>query len=191
MRHGRIEKVEHVTEKSLMGSWLLAGILVYPVLLREAVRGLSDSGARERAGDPRRGLRPAGHGGERGDGPAGGWVGAGAHQRRRPADPPAADAADHVGDAGPLPLRPERLLSVAHVRTGQGLRGARLLAGGVRGPGRERRELAGERLSQRPRSRRRHQDRKSTRLNSSHLVISYAVFCLKKKKNKDKQFATN
>src|SRR2546426_4894344 len=28
------------------------------------------------------------------------------------------------------------------------------------------------------------EDRKSTRLNSSHLVISYAVFCLKKKKNK-------
>src|SRR5256885_7561295 len=28
-----------------------------------------------------------------------------------------------------------------------------------------------------------HLDRKSTRLNSSHLVISYAVFCLKKKKN--------
>src|SRR5256885_11929060 len=27
-----------------------------------------------------------------------------------------------------------------------------------------------------------HPDRKSTRLNSSHLVISYAVFCLKKKK---------
>src|SRR5256885_4567487 len=27
-----------------------------------------------------------------------------------------------------------------------------------------------------------HRDRKSTRLNSSHLVISYAVFCLKKKK---------
>src|SRR3989454_8837268 len=27
-------------------------------------------------------------------------------------------------------------------------------------------------------------DRKSTRLNSSHLVISYAVFCLKKKKIK-------
>src|SRR5436190_7999291 len=32
--------------------------------------------------------------------------------------------------------------------------------------------LAGEQL----------QDRKSTRLNSSHTVISYAVFCLKKKK---------
>src|SRR5256885_12449744 len=28
-------------------------------------------------------------------------------------------------------------------------------------------------------------DRKSTRLNSSHLVISYAVFCLKKKKKID------
>src|SRR5438045_7213689 len=30
-------------------------------------------------------------------------------------------------------------------------------------------------------------DRKSTRLNSSHLGISYAVFCLKKKKKKIKQ----
>src|SRR2546430_9183969 len=29
----------------------------------------------------------------------------------------------------------------------------------------------------------RHRDRKSTRLNSSHSQISYAVFCLKKKKN--------
>src|SRR5258705_10074057 len=31
------------------------------------------------------------------------------------------------------------------------------------------------------------QDRKSTRLNSSHLGISYAVFCLKKKKEKDQE----
>src|SRR5262245_62760749 len=30
----------------------------------------------------------------------------------------------------------------------------------------------------------RHPDRKSTRLNSSHLGISYAVFCLKKKKKR-------
>src|SRR5687768_18341457 len=30
------------------------------------------------------------------------------------------------------------------------------------------------------------EDRKSTRLNSSHGYISYAVFCLKKKKNKKK-----
>src|SRR5688500_19434376 len=30
-------------------------------------------------------------------------------------------------------------------------------------------------------------DRKSTRLNSSHLVISYAVFCLKKKKRNENE----
>src|SRR5689334_24100565 len=32
-------------------------------------------------------------------------------------------------------------------------------------------------------------DRKSTRLNSSHSSISYAVFCLKKKKNKPSKIA--
>src|SRR2546426_7106070 len=34
-------------------------------------------------------------------------------------------------------------------------------------------------------------DRKSTRLNSSHLVISYAVFCLKKKKKRIRQISSN
>src|SRR5436190_6134758 len=34
-------------------------------------------------------------------------------------------------------------------------------------------------------------DRKSTRLNSSHTVISYAVFCLKKKKKKKTQIITH
>src|SRR5256885_12558989 len=34
-------------------------------------------------------------------------------------------------------------------------------------------------------------DRKSTRLNSSHLVISYAVFCLKKKKTQNTLHAMN
>src|SRR5437870_10517915 len=34
-------------------------------------------------------------------------------------------------------------------------------------------------------------DRKSTRLNSSHVAISYAVFCLKKKKNKYTTAYTN
>src|SRR5438552_14541807 len=33
-------------------------------------------------------------------------------------------------------------------------------------------------------------DRKSTRLNSSHQIISYAVFCLKKKKKKKKNLST-
>src|SRR5690349_21892148 len=36
------------------------------------------------------------------------------------------------------------------------------------------------------RGRVRYQDRKSTRLNSSHVEISYAVFCLKKKKKTKK-----
>src|SRR5258708_22006758 len=35
-------------------------------------------------------------------------------------------------------------------------------------------------------ARRRYRDRKSTRLNSSHQIISYAVFCLKKKKHTQK-----
>src|SRR5256885_8300682 len=34
-------------------------------------------------------------------------------------------------------------------------------------------------------------DRKSTRLNSSHLVISYAVFCLKKKKKKNRSMSAH
>src|SRR2546426_5677111 len=53
-------------------------------------------------------------------------------------------------------------------------------------------------LGARPGTRRNHQrdtraahlDRKSTRLNSSHLVISYAVFCLKKKKNQRRNIHT-
>src|SRR5699024_12618986 len=51
-------------------------------------------------------------------------------------------------------------------------RRARLAAGGA-GDGRHLRRPAED-----------HVDRKSTRLNSSHVSISYAVFCLKKKKNK-------
>src|SRR5258708_11034174 len=35
-----------------------------------------------------------------------------------------------------------------------------------------------------------HVDRKSTRLNSSHQIISYAVFCLKKKKHVSRKSAT-
>src|SRR5256885_8530001 len=50
---------------------------------------------------------------------------------------------------------------------------------------RERQRLAVGRAacSDESRERRHARDRKSTRLNSSHLVISYAVFCLKKKKS--------
>src|SRR5215467_15867852 len=53
-----------------------------------------------------------------------------------------------------------------------------------RGPPRARQPVLGRRHRCRPRPPSR--DRKSTRLNSSLLVISYAVFCLKKKKKKTK-----
>src|SRR2546427_7431823 len=46
-------------------------------------------------------------------------------------------------------------------------------------------QRAVRRLDDRPDGRR--QDRKSTRLNSSHSQISYAVFCLKKKKKRYQQ----
>src|SRR6266550_8402132 len=56
---------------------------------------------------------------------------------------------------------------------------------GVRSQSHPRRVLPRRRVQQRARHReRRARDRKSTRLNSSHGYISYAVFCLKKKKNK-------
>src|SRR2546426_2279417 len=44
----------------------------------------------------------------------------------------------------------------------------------------------GEARSHNEQIREKQRDRKSTRLNSSHLVISYAVFCLKKKKKDDR-----
>src|SRR5436853_7791908 len=53
-----------------------------------------------------------------------------------------------------------------------------------RPPHRGRSKVAGRRSRRRDRRRR---DRKSTRLNSSHLGISYAVFCLKKKKKTKSQ----
>src|SRR5690349_22356549 len=55
--------------------------------------------------------------------------------------------------------------------------------GGVDGAGRER--LGGRELELRRRERAAQRDRKSTRLNSSHVEISYAVFCLKKKRKEE------
>src|SRR5262245_63189328 len=52
-----------------------------------------------------------------------------------------------------------------------------------RGPSRERSAASGRARSSK--------DRKSTRLNSSHLGISYAVFCLKKKKKKTNHIKTS
>src|SRR5438477_7135429 len=53
-------------------------------------------------------------------------------------------------------------------------------------PVRRSRQVARDALQQ-PLRRDRDLDRKSTRLNSSHMSISYAVFCLKKKKKKCEQ----
>src|SRR5262245_63777294 len=54
----------------------------------------------------------------------------------------------------------------------------KLVAGGRRKPAEfDRRAVTADRL-----------DRKSTRLNSSHLGISYAVFCLKKKNTKQRTY---
>src|SRR5690349_22196015 len=55
------------------------------------------------------------------------------------------------------------------------------LVGGARGDGRRRYHAGNQRPHGVAGFRR---DRKSTRLNSSHVEISYAVFCLKKKKKK-------
>src|SRR2546426_3052049 len=54
---------------------------------------------------------------------------------------------------------------------------------GVEGPD----DRLGDQRPVTPAGHRHREDRKSTRLNSSHLVISYAVFCLKKKKKKEEQ----
>src|SRR3712207_7065510 len=68
----------------------------------------------------------------------------------------------------PQPVRPLELLGADH---------------GGQQAGRGRVEEARGRAAQRGQRRERpHLDRKSTRLNSSHANISYAVFCLKKKK---------
>src|SRR3712207_8413503 len=60
--------------------------------------------------------------------------------------------------------------------------------GDAPGAGADHRDAAGLGLEQRPAE---GLDRKSTRLNSSHANISYAVFCLKKKKRKQLTSLTN
>src|SRR5437588_2701749 len=57
----------------------------------------------------------------------------------------------------------------------------RRLSASLRASASSQRRLSATRASRIRESR----DRKSTRLNSSHTVISYAVFCLKKKKKQD------
>src|SRR5690349_22156680 len=72
-------------------------------------------------------------------------------------------------------------------RSVQNHHGLILARAGLTGPRTGARAFRGRRDAPpaRPGSRR-PEDRKSTRLNSSHVEISYAVFCLKKKKKKNK-----
>src|SRR5256885_10728715 len=67
-------------------------------------------------------------------------------------------------------------------KTGHGKTTLLQLLGGLDRPTQGRLDFGGADLAKAPESDVRKVDRKSTRLNSSHLVISYAVFCLKKKK---------
>src|SRR5437899_9413006 len=66
-------------------------------------------------------------------------------------------------------------------RPGQGIARERAQRAVAANAGRQGRDLRAGRGAHRPA----YPDRKSTRLNSSHLGISYAVFCLKKKKTKN------
>src|SRR5690349_24384314 len=54
-------------------------------------------------------------------------------------------------------------------------------------PGASQQRVLRAAVSHSPGKRARGLDRKSTRLNSSHVEISYAVFCLKKKKKKNRR----
>src|SRR5256885_4812134 len=74
-------------------------------------------------------------------------------------------------DALPISLRVDGVVQHAHPECGNGVTWALELR---RGNSRQRLAAGTSQGAK---------DRKSTRLNSSHLVISYAVFCLKKKKN--------
>src|SRR2546426_9023263 len=76
-------------------------------------------------------------------------------------------------DALPISIAPPRAVHVRGDLEIEPLRLRQPARPGEQNPiGRPHHEARGERIG----------DRKSTRLNSSHLVISYAVFCLKKKK---------
>src|SRR5256885_6066190 len=86
------------------------------------------------------------------------------------------------GIRSPLAARLVEGDSRAHGQHGNGQRGAGLDRDSSTSAGGESNGRAADTGARRLRLEvaRVHQDRKSTRLNSSHLVISYAVFCLKK-----------
>src|SRR5690606_41634059 len=90
------------------------------------------------------------------------------------------------------PPRPTRFPYTTLFRSPGGAVGRRAAARGNRAcAGEQAAHPAGRRADRKPRPAHLQDglsrvDRKSTRLNSSHVKISYAVFCLKKKKKKNK-----
>src|SRR2546426_12092986 len=90
--------------------------------------------------------------------------------------------------AGEVAARARRRVRILSREYGDQARGTRIMLNGERGRGPR---IAGGATTDRVhhhqcrRTLGAEQDRKSTRLNSSHLVISYAVFCLKKKKKRN------
>src|SRR5207249_9738302 len=119
---------------------------------------------------------------------------AGAHGDIRPAR----DGGAHPADPGHVSESRRRQAKAASHEDSRGDEDAHRRGGGSPrqrgGPAcqgtcecrRERHRVSGrDRQDHEPRGDRR--DRKSTRLNSSHVSISYAVFCLKKKKNNKKK----
>src|SRR5438874_3257449 len=70
--------------------------------------------------------------------------------------------------------------------SGRSARSSRAARRGVSAGRTDSRRTLGRAFRRHQRVRAAREDRKSTRLNSSHVEISYAVFCLKKKKKKNK-----
>src|SRR5258708_8529006 len=99
--------------------------------------------------------------------------------------------ADDFGTQGTTPTHPELLdyLAVAFVRSGWDIKHMHKLMV-MSATYRQNSNISRENLEKDPRNfllergPRLRIDRKSTRLNSSHQIISYAVFCLKKKNNR-------
>src|SRR3989454_6055354 len=140
---------------------------IYHVRLPHAARHGRE--ARVRVGLDRRAARPDPRRLRRGDPP---------HARRQEPGGLGAAAEDHRGGGAARLYGGECLRDVRRSKA----RRARTRVRRRRGRDRPQSLHAAARLARPSESGGR--DRKSTRLNSSHLVISYAVFCLKKKKKK-------
>src|SRR6266540_6406497 len=90
------------------------------------------------------------------------------------------DSSSRLGSGGPCAPFDRRIVRARRDRGRRRAGRPHVVAGGPRRRGA--RGRVGARFPRAALAGRDHPDRKSTRLNSSHITISYAVFCLKKKK---------